>query len=169
MHKETLDEINETLAEFKNLTSTFTEEQLNKVPFEGSWTAGQVSQHMVMANSGFAQMLNGPTRGTDRNPDEMVEKIKSDFLNFDIKMQSPDFVRPELISYKKRDLLVSLEGVRAEIGATVSKLDLTKTCTSFELPIYGFLTRLEAVYFVIYHTRRHIHQMKNISSEVMGK
>jgi hypothetical protein len=169
MNTETLDEINETLAEFKKLTSTFTEEQLNKVPFEGSWTAGQLSQHMIMANGGLAQMLNGPTRETRREHDEMVGKIKSDFLNFNIKMQSPDFIRPELASYKKKDLLVSLEDIRTEIGEAVSTLDLTKSCTSFEFPVYGFLTRLEAVYFVIYHTQRHIHQMKNIRREVLGQ
>lgn len=62
-------------------------------------------------------------------------------------MNSPDFVRPENTSYKKEVLLRSLEDIKASIDQAIQTLDLTKTCLTFELPVYGFLTRLEAIYF----------------------
>jgi hypothetical protein len=83
-------------------------------------------------------------------------------------MKSPDFVVPPDTSYNKEELLHSLEDIKAKIKQAIETLDLTKTCLAFELPVYGFLTRLEAVYFILYHTQRHIHQLKNIHQKVIN-
>ena len=141
--------------------------KFNIVPFEGSWTAGQLTQHMVMSNSGFADLLKGPVKDTERAPDAAVEGIENAFLNFDIKMQSPDFIRPEKKNYDKDGLLAALSGIKADITIATATLDLSKTCLSFELPVLGYLTRLEAVSFVICHTQRHIHQLKNIYTKLV--
>ena len=81
-------------------------------------------------------------------------------------MESPDFVMPPKNSYKKEKLLRSLEDIRNSIRNAILTLDLTKTCISFEIPGSGFLTRIEAIVFVIYHTKRHIEQLKNIADKV---
>jgi len=60
-----------TITEFQELISSFDKAQLNAVPFEGSWTPGQVAQHIIMANSGFGEVLNGPVIDTERAPDEL--------------------------------------------------------------------------------------------------
>jgi len=150
------------LSKFEMLFNDFEHSKVNTIPFEGSWTAGQLVQHMFLSNSGFVEMINGPVEETNRPADLMIEKIKEDFLNFDIKMESPDFICPEAKNYNKNELLQKLDQVKSNITAEVVNLDLTKTCNSFQLPVYGFLTRLEAVYFVIYHTQRHTEQLANI-------
>jgi len=155
-------EANENLTGLIQLVENFKPDQINVVPFEGSWTAGQLAQHMVMANSGFADILNGPVKETERKPDEMVPKIKGDFLNFNIKMTAPEFIRPEAKEYDKVELISALKNIRERVDEATETLDLTKTCLAFELPVYGYLTRIEAVSFVAYHTQRHIHQLKNI-------
>ena len=43
-------------------------------------------------------------------------------------------------------------------------LDLSVICTDFELPQMGHLTRAEWLYFVSYHTRRHLHQLQKIEA-----
>ena len=155
-------EANENLTGLIQLVENFKPDQINVVPFEGSWTAGQLAQHMVMANSGFADILNGPVKETERKPDEMVLRIKDDFLNFNIKMTTPGFIRPEARAYDKNELVSALQNIRERIDEATGTLDLTKTCLAFELPVYGYLTRMEAVSFVAYHTYRHIQQLKNI-------
>ena len=159
-------EADETLLALENLLSDFDAQQVNEVPFQGSWTAGQLANHLIMANSGFVDVINGPTAETNKPADIMVERIKSDFLNFNIKMESPEFIRPEDKVYQQAELLDKLKSIRNQVSTSVAKLDLTKTCTAFELPVYGFLTRLEAVYFVIYHTQRHTRQLKNIYNKL---
>ncbi len=151
-----------TFTALHQLISSFDEEQLNDIPFEGSWTAGQVVQHLILANSGFLEVMQGPVKDTERIPDEQVEHIKRDFLNFSIKMESPDFILPLPLSYSKHRQLGTIEEIKSGILHVIETMDLSKICMTFELPGYGFLTRFEAVYFVNYHTQRHTHQLKNI-------
>jgi hypothetical protein len=165
--KEIAQAANEKLTGLIQLVADFKQEQINVIPFEGSWTAGQLAQHMVMANAGFAEILKGPVKDTERAPDEIVPKIKGDFLNFNIKMTTPDFIRPEAKNYKKDELVSALKHIKESVAEAAGSLDMTKTCMAFELPVYGYLTRLEAVSFITYHTQRHIHQLKNIYNKLI--
>ena len=65
---ETFRKLNETL-------SKFSEDELNLVPHQGSWTAGQVTQHIILACSGFPELFAGKTKLTTRKPDEKVKDI----------------------------------------------------------------------------------------------
>ncbi|HYG38209.1 MAG TPA: DinB family protein [Cytophagales bacterium] len=162
-------EIAETFTELINLISSFDQGQVNIIPFQGSWTAGQLARHLIKANSGFVQVLNGPAMDSKRRIDEKVETIKTDFLNFGFKVESAPFIAPSKPTYEREELLNALEKIKADLIKAIDLLDLTKICLAFELPVYGFLTRLEAVYFVLYHTQRHVHQLKNIHQKVFSR
>lgn len=155
-------DINKTFTELVKIISSFHEHQINATPFEDSWTAGQVAEHIIMSGSGFVEIIYGPVAETRRAPDELIERIKTSFLDFTIKMKSPDFIIPAEKNYEKKELLKTLEDIRQKINQAIENLDLLKTCLAFELPVLGFVTRLEAIYFILYHTQRHVHQLKNI-------
>jgi len=155
-------EIDTVLADMIKTLSLFSDEEINTIPFEDSWTPGQVVQHIIMSDAGFASLLNGPAKDTERQPDEHVEQLKAIFLNFDIKMKSPDFILPPAVDYKKEELLYNLEEIRNRFNQFDQTNDMTKTCTGMEMPVLGYLTRLEAATFVIVHTKRHVHQLGNI-------
>jgi len=160
--KLTFTEIDNVLSDMIKTLSLFTQAEINTIPFEGSWTPGQVAQHIILSDSGFAELLSGPINDTDRQPDQYVDQLKSIFLNFDIKMKSPDFILPPAIDYKKEELLANLEQIRTKLNQFDQKSDMTKTCTGMELPFMGYLTRIEAATFIIVHTKRHVHQLGNI-------
>ncbi|MEO5893457.1 MAG: DinB family protein [Ferruginibacter sp.] len=160
-------EIDGTISELLEILSSFTKEQFNIVPFEDSWTAGELAQHLLMSGSGFLQMINGPSKDTERSADEFAGKIKSTFLNFNTKMKSPEFIVPPKKQYDKDELVHTLKDVWIGLDHPIQTSDLSKTCTSFELPGFGLLTRYEAVTFVLYHTQRHIQQLKNIRQKIM--
>lgn len=107
-------------------------------------------------------ILTAPVKKTNRAPDEKVESIKSVFLNFDIKMSSPEFITPSAQLIEKEALLNSLKDRTSKILEISESLDLSETCTAFSLPGSGEFTRLEWLYFILYHTQRHIAQLKNI-------
>ena len=159
-------EFERTAQELFQLISSFQPAEINLVPFAGSWTAGQIAEHLIQSNSGFVRIMNGPVRATTKKPDEQVARIKADFLDFSIKMEAPDFVVPAGKNYQKTDLLRSLADVQAQVNQALQTLDLTETCLALELPVYGFLTRLEALSFVVYHTQRHTHQLTNVLAKV---
>ena len=157
-----LTQYDEAEQEFLNVLASFTQEQINQVPFAGSWTAAQVADHMFKSKSGMPQLLTGPTADTAREPDEMIEAINSVFLDFTTKLQSPDFILPTNEPANREALLTSLAAIRDNIKAVSATIDLSKTITSFPFPGMGEFTAYEWIYFAICHTRRHTHQLKNI-------
>jgi hypothetical protein len=164
---ETLAEINKTFEEFMLVLSSFYNEQINEIPFENSWTPGQVVQHIILSVSAFVDLLNGADQQTNRQPDAYVANIRQAFLNFDIKMQSPDFIIPPAKNYNKEELLLTLDQLKIQLNQVVPIKDMTKTCTTFELPVLGYLTRIELINFIEVHTKRHLHQLKNIHSTII--
>jgi hypothetical protein len=160
-----ISDIDQTFNTILLLISGMDDEFINLIPFETSWTAGQVAQHIIISGSGFADILYGAVEKTKREYDAIKLAIKSDFLNFDIKMTSPDFIVPPAIRYNKADLVSNLTHIKTALTNAVNSLNLRMTCLSFDVG-YGYFTRYEAIYFVIYHTQRHIHQLKNIIKQL---
>ena len=71
-------------------------------------------------------------------------------------------VTPVLGDYNMQQHLAKLDIMKSMIINAVDSLDLNVTCMAFDIPTFGFLTRLEAIYFFLFHTKRHIHQIENI-------
>lgn len=159
-------ELDKALNQFMQLIASLDDEQLNKKPFEGSWSAGGIAEHLIMSNKGFVEIINGPDKETERAPDKLEETIKRDFGDFSFKMDAPEFVWPKNSRNNKHELLHSLGKLKGAFEHAIETLDLSKTCLAFEVPVYGYLTRLEAIWFIICHTTRHAHQLKNIKNKL---
>lgn len=158
------DELAATKTLLLQTIKTFETDQFNTVPFPGSWTAGQVSEHILLSASGGVKILNSGGQTTARDPQEKVGPLRDLFLNFDIKMTSPDFIKPSNIPQDKEKILQSVEDTFEPMINLAKKQDLSLTYTDFEMPQFGMLTRLEWLSFILFHTRRHIRQLQNIQS-----
>jgi len=168
MSKEILREMTSTTDKLLQAIQSFPSEKFNTVPFAGSWTAAQVSDHILKSVAGILELLYGDTKPTTRQPDEKVDAIKTMFLDFTTRMKSPDFVLPGNDSIEKEKMLISWEDLKTKMTEAISNLDLSATSTVFELPGFGEFTRTEWISFAIYHTQRHTHQLKKIH-EVITK
>ncbi|HKO79459.1 MAG TPA: DinB family protein [Chitinophagaceae bacterium] len=162
MNQDILAGMTKTVNKLLQAIDDFPEEKFNTVPFEGSWTPAQVSDHILKSVSGVLELLYATTKLTSRNPDEKVDAIKAMFLDFTIKMKSPDFVLPRNTPIEKETMLSAWEDLKIKILEATRTLDLSATCAAFELPVFEELTRSEWVWFAIYHMQRHTHQLKNI-------
>ena len=169
MEKNILIEMDQTVNKLLQAVSAFPKKQFNTVPFEGSWTAAQVSDHILKSVSGVKKLLYAPTKPTDRLLDRKSEAIKSMFLDFETKMKSPEFVLPDNSPMEKEKLLNALEEIMVKMIEAIKTLNLSETCTAFELPGFGEFTRAEWIWFAIYHTQRHTHQLKNIYEILLKK
>jgi hypothetical protein len=165
--KETSAEASHTFTELLQVLSSIGDDKINTIPFAGSWTAGQLAQHVILSAGGFVQLLNGPVEDTHRDPEENIPNLKATFLNFTLKFKSPDFIVPEEKNYDKQHLENTLMGIQTGLVKAIETLDTTKTCTAFELPGSGYITRAEAMTFAIVHTMRHLRQLKNIRQKLM--
>ena len=168
-NEELIEQVNNIFDELTGILEQLSPKHFNTIPFDGSWTAGQLAQHLTLANSGFPVLANGPVTDADREPDQMVAPIRESFLNFEIKFESPEFIRPEIRDYDKDKMISGLKKIKADIAIAIGDSDLTKTCLAFAFPVLGNLTRYEAANFVIIHTTRHIHQLKNIYNALNKK
>lgn len=166
---EVLAAINQTMDDFIITLSLFTDEQINKIPFEGSWTPGQVAQHVILSLNGMTNLLSGPDKETTRQPDEHVNQLHDIFMDFNIKLQSPDFIIPPAKDYSKQELLDTLKQLRVKMNEIIPTADMTKTAIAFEMPGLGYITRTEVAHFTLYHTARHLNQLNNIWSKYFLK
>ena len=154
-------EVDKSFQELISLLASVADEKFNKVPFEGSWTPGQLADHLFKSYDAVS-VLKGRTEPPARPYDEKVQGIKDIFLDFELKMKSPDFITPSTEHIDKARMLKGLEKRTSSIVEVAQKDDLSLLCLDFELPNTGHLTRFEWIRFINFHTMRHIHQLKNI-------
>ena len=154
------EEVRKTGVAIVESLNRFSEEELNEVPYEGSWTAGQVGEHLIRSG-GVADVIFGRTEATWRPSDEHLPVLRM-FLDFSIKMKTPDFIVPSDGYHDKREIVEQLRKVWDRFGEAVETLDMNETCLDFEMPTVGRLTRLEWISFQVYHTKRHLWQLQKI-------
>ena len=164
MEKELINEIESTASELLNTIDSFEQEVFNEVPFKDSWTPGQVTEHIFLSASGILNTVNGDTGATQRDPQQMVAPLRDAFLNFNIKMQSPDFILPSNEPKDKKTMLRSLKDTFTGLAQTAKTQDLNATCLDFDMPTVGKMTRIEWISFAVVHTQRHIWQLKKIAA-----
>lgn len=149
--------------EYIDLIDQFPEEQINVIPFDDSWTAGQVCDHITQATS---RIPDKNVADADRPIDQKIPAIEAVFLDFSTKLKSPDFVLPGPGPFNKSALLELFAELKSRHTADILAKDLSKVCLGFELPFIGSLTRYEWYRFFVIHGRRHLHQLRNIHEAI---
>src|SRR3954465_2712501 len=94
MNAQLLKENQTTFSDLYRSIDLFKEEQIDVVPFEGSWTPGQVMEHILKAVAGIPQLCRANTQPAQRPENEKTAGLKNLFLDFNMKMKSPDFIVP---------------------------------------------------------------------------
>lgn len=163
---EILTAIDEAISQLVGLMSSLDETQVNTVPYEDSWTAGQLFSHVTKSINGMAGAMLKESAPAERDPGEKIAMLRETFLNFSTKMQSPDFIIPDDGPYQKQDTILALTASFEKMKEGTSKANLTELVKG--LP-FGDVTKLELLHFVLYHTQRHLQQLKKITEALLSK
>jgi hypothetical protein len=163
MDKILINEFQNATEDLIRILSSLTEEQLNKIPFSESWTAGQIGDHLLKSYSSWT-IFNGKTAITNRPIDEFCKPLSDIFLNYDIKLtaEPTDFNYPSEDVILKDSLLRNIQTMIDSIINFSTHNELGVLCLDLEFPTIGYLTRFEWLHFHKVHTQRHIRQLKNI-------
>ena len=164
--RQLLNSFEEATSQLIDSLSLFSEKEINMIPFEGSWTAAQVGEHLLKSGKGIMNVLTGKTEPTERNPLEQVVMIESIFLDFTKKAQSAKSLWPSEDDKNKKELLAALQSMMEQLKRTASETDITLTCLDYPFPTLGNFTRYEWMVFVICHTKKHTHQIDNIHRSI---
>jgi len=154
--------LNATIDELILGIASTDQQDINRTPCEGSWTAGQNIEHVRLSVSGTLALLTGPVKDTKRSPDQYAKAIKDLFLDFNAQYPSAATLIPADKQYDKNELIAALNSLFQLLQYQIQTLEMTDTCLVAEFPGMGYLTRLEWATVAVYHTQRHIHQLAKI-------
>jgi DinB superfamily len=163
---ELLTTIDEAVSELQGLMLNLDENKINTVPYKDSWTAGQLFRHVTKSTNGMAKVMLMESKPAERDPGEKIPELKKTFLDFSHKMQSPDFIVPEKGPYEKQAAMEELSKSFEQLKENTNKANLTDMTEGLPL---GAITKWEMLHFVLYHTQRHLHQMKKICDALKNK
>jgi uncharacterized damage-inducible protein DinB len=157
--------INELSASTKTLINEFAgidEELFNIKPSENVWSAGNIAEHLIILESYINKIFTGKTKNSDRDPLKNVELIKQYLMDFDKKLNAPEPIAPQKTTIGKEYILKEFWENRNTLNKIISINDLTLVCLEFNHRLFGELTGAEWVYFIIFHTERHLYQLNKL-------
>ncbi len=155
-------QLDKALTEMAQAVEQFTNSDLNVVPFEGSWSAAQVTVHVLKSVEGLPKLFSSEAVSTERDPHQFEAELKKIFLDFDTRMKSPEFILPGDGPFQKDELIERLNETRRAINEKVKDVELSNTFTSFSFPGTGPLTGYELLCFAYCHSTRHARQVTKI-------
>ncbi len=168
MNKETI------LADWEQCTdkligviSQFTPETFNQKPSENEWSAAQVAEHLLKVDFSTNKALRGETIPTNRPPEQKIALIKGT-MEDSTKRVAPERAQPSGERWEPEALVKQLKKQRELLKEVIQSSDLTEACTSFKHFALGTLTKLEWIYFNIYHAERHMKQLHRLSEKVVA-
>lgn len=151
--------IDEEVSQLAALVSPLDENIFNTVPYTDSWTAGQLLQHVTLSTNAMAKAMSSESKSPERDAGERIPELKKIFLDFSKKMKSPEFIVPEEGPHEKQAMIEALNRSFEQLKKNTTHAILTDLVEGLPL---GPITKLEILHFVLYHTQRHLHQMKKI-------
>ena len=163
---ETLSATADVISELTDLMLSVDEDKVNTIPYDGSWTAPQLLRHVTKSINGMTKAMHKDAKPAERNPGERIEELKKIFLDFSKKLTQPDFIVPEELIYEKQSSIEELNKSFNRFKESADNANLDDLVEGLPL---GPITKLEIIHFVLYHTQRHLHQMKKICEALKNK
>ncbi len=161
-----LDQIDEVVSQLIGLMSTLDETEVNTTPYIDAWTAGQLFDHISKSTDGIVKAMHAEGVPAQREPGEHIANLKNTFLDFTTKMKSPGFIIPGEGPYEKAASIQQLGNSFQQLRDSAKDADLTIVINKSPL---GDATKWEMLHFVLYHTQRHLQQMKKIHEAIRNK
>lgn len=131
-------------------------------PVEGKWSIQQILDHLAVTESVILNLSKGPSLENDRDPTAIINVIKVAFGNHNKVYPNPKAVNPSGQSKSKEELLSVIETSRFAYLEEIKTKGAPHLLDLYPHPLTGKMTRIEWLYFNIYHIERHIHQIKMI-------
>jgi hypothetical protein len=141
------------------LLQSVNERHFNQKPVPDKWSIAQVADHIRLSNNSVAKALALKGKPLDRNPGQRISELKSVFLDFQTKLQAPDFIVPSKDIYDPNLLLKDLQASIQLIRERMYEDNLDELINH---PAFGDISKFEILHFVLYHTQRHLRQIKEI-------
>lgn len=159
-------DLNHSTSHMLDVLSNIPEDDFNKIPVQGKWSVGKVAEHLIKVETGTVRLFSGSSKASERDYEKNIQLIRDRMMDFETKMKAFGPILPDNDPKDQSKVLEKLQDIRQKTAGFIEIQDLTEIVTGFEHPIFGLLTRVEWIYFNIYHSRRHIKQIEKIQWEL---
>ena len=158
-----LKDLNQSTTDFLETINNSPVEHFNTKPDTDAWSAAEVIEHVVKVERLLNIIIQGKKESIEeRQSDLNIDVIKTAFQNYDKKYTAYGPIIPEANSKDRDELVINFEKNRIKLKELIKSEDLSLVCLDFKHGVFGELTVLEWIYIIIYHSKRHAHQIRNI-------
>jgi hypothetical protein len=162
--QELIREIDDTISQFIDMISMLDNGQINEIPYENSWTAGQLFNHIQKSTAGVVKAMKTDGKPTDKDSRDKITELKNIFLDVSNKFQSPHEIVPDAGPFEKQKTVDDLKQCFKDLEFYSRNTNLNEEMDGGPL---GPITKYELLHFVLYHSQRHLRQMKRIYEAVI--
>jgi hypothetical protein len=161
---EIIQEIDNTIAQFTGMMAMLDHEKINEIPYENSWTAAQLCNHILKSTRSIVQAMKIDGTPTEKNSREKIDELKSIFLDASNKFQSPLEIVPDAGPFEKQKTITDLTACFQDLDFYSRNTNLDEEIDGGPL---GAISKYELLHFVLYHSQRHLRQMKRIYEAIV--
>lgn len=153
-----LSDLNQTTEALVEVIARFTHEAFNQKPSETAWSAAQITEHVLKVGTAALKAINGEAIPTNRPPEQKIAILKKGLEDEATKLIAPERVLPSADIHEADNIILQVNKQKESLEEAIHSVDMTDACMSFKHSMLGTLTRMEWLYFHIYHMQRHIKQ-----------
>jgi hypothetical protein len=161
-------ELDKSTKELIKIINEFPDKDFNTRISENAWSTGEVLEHIIRLDGFMIKLLEGESKPTKRNPEDKLEFIKRGFLDIEKKYNAPKFFIPRENNQNKNDCLENIIVNRKKISELVIQSNLSGTYPDIIHPVFGEMSSVEWIYSIIYHSERHMIQIKRIKDNLIN-
>jgi hypothetical protein len=151
-----------TTQQLTELIKKFDHETFNHKPADDKWSAGEVTEHLLIFDTRMNQILEDATHPTDRNISEKMEEMFPKVSDRKNKIDAPKFMIPSPGIKSSEELLEKIMAERDKIFKAIEEKDLSLHSKQFPHRFYGEMTAYEWLNLVDLHTKRHLEQLDEL-------
>ena len=160
-------DLSASTTQFLAALADFPDALFNMHPTNGGWAASGVAEHILILEGLINKVIEGPVEMPEgRKPDEKIALIKEAFQNEKTKLSAPSIIAPKRENWNKEEVINSIRETRKNMTSSIAFNDLAPVCLAHIHHVFGSLSRLEWVYFCIYHAERHQSQLQRILTDL---
>lgn len=124
------------------------------------WSLLETYDHIITMEGLIGGVFRGETVPTDRDPQEVIQKIEKAFYNYERRYTAMTPIHPQGKIQTKEAVKAALTEVRSGLIELGEERGWSQLCTAFAHPLAGTMTTAEWVYFCIIHANRHLTLME---------
>jgi uncharacterized damage-inducible protein DinB len=142
--------------------SRFGNDSFNAKRADGGWSAGDVAEHLLLADKRFLTTLEGAHSIATHEAGDNVSKFVARLQNRTHKLDAPPFLIPSAEEKDRDTIIAEISTARNRIAEQIAATDMS--LVNYDAPhrVFGPMSAYDWSMFNILHAERHLAQLNEL-------